>query len=91
MTGASAKMPAAPKMANLFDQIDTSGSGVINQAQFTQAFQTMNPAAGFKAMGASQVFAALDPTNSGSVSRPAFVSGMTGLMAQFRSTNSSGA
>jgi hypothetical protein len=43
MSGASAGMPPQQKMSNLFNQIDTSGSGSINQAQFDQAFQSFNP------------------------------------------------
>jgi Ca2+-binding EF-hand superfamily protein len=90
MSGASMRAPPAQKMTNLFNKIDTSGSGSITKAQFTQAFQTMKPTAGFVAMGASAVYAALDPTQSGSVSKQSFVSGMTSLMAQFRSASASG-
>jgi Ca2+-binding EF-hand superfamily protein len=88
MTGASARMPPAQKMASLYSQIDTSGSGSISKAQFTQAFQTMKPTAGFRSMGASAVFQALDPGASGSVSRQNFVQGMTQLMTQLRASGS---
>jgi hypothetical protein len=84
LSGASARMPPAQKMASLFAQIDTGNSGTITQSQFTQAFQTMKPTAGFKAMGASAVFQALDPSSSGAVSRQNFIQGMTQLMTQFR-------
>lgn len=84
MSSASARMPPAQKMANLFSQIDTSGSGPITQSQFTQAFQAMKPTAGFRAMGASAVFQALNPNSSGIVSQQNFVQGMTQLMTQFR-------
>jgi hypothetical protein len=90
MSGASMRAPPAQKMANLFAKIDTSGAGSITKAQFMQAFQTMKPTAGFVAMGADAVYAALDPSRSGSVSKQAFVSGMTSLMAQFRSASVSG-
>jgi Ca2+-binding EF-hand superfamily protein len=86
MSGASMRAPPAQKMANLFAKIDVSGAGSITKSQFTQAFQTMKPTAGFRAMGADAVFANLDPSRSGSVSKQAFVSGMTTLMAQFRSS-----
>jgi Ca2+-binding EF-hand superfamily protein len=75
-------------MSNLFSQIDTSGSGSINQSQFTQAFNTMNPTAGFKSLGASATFQALNPSGSGTVSRQDFVQGMTQLMSQLRGTSS---
>jgi Ca2+-binding EF-hand superfamily protein len=91
MSGASARAAPSQKMANLFSQIDTTRSGSITQSQFAQAFNALNPPAGFKAMGASAVFSALDPNNTGSVSRQNFIQGMTSLMAQFRSANSSSA
>lgn len=84
MTGASMRMPPAQKMNNLFSQIDTTGSGSINQTQFTQAFSSLNPPAGFKAIGASAVFAKLDPSGSGSVSKQNFISGMTQVMSEVR-------
>jgi Ca2+-binding EF-hand superfamily protein len=86
MSGASARMPPAQKMASLFSQIDTNNTGSISKSQFMQAFQTMKPTAGFRAMGADAVFQALDPSNSGTVSKQNFVQGMTQLMAQFRSS-----
>jgi Ca2+-binding EF-hand superfamily protein len=83
-TGASMRMPPTQKMNNLFSQIDTANTGSITQSQFTQAFNTLNPPAGFKAMGANAVFSALDTSNTGSVTRQQFVSGMTNLMSQLR-------
>ena len=83
-SGASVRMPPAQKMSNLFDKIDTSWSGTITKAQFEQAFQTMNPPAGIKAMGADAVFAKLDPNGTGSVSKQDFVSGMKSLMSEMR-------
>ncbi|MCW6512823.1 EF-hand domain-containing protein [Lichenifustis flavocetrariae] len=91
MSGASARMPPAQKMASVYSQIDTSGTGSISKSQFTQAFQTMKPTWGFRAMGADAVFQALGPNSSGNVSQKDFVQGMTSLMAQFRSTTASGA
>ena len=88
MSGASARMAPAPKMANLFDKIDASGSGTITKSQFLDAFKSMRPTAGFRAMGADAVFRALDPNNSGSVSKQNFVQSMTQLMAQFRAAGS---
>ena len=51
ISGASGNMPPNQKMASLFNSIDTSGAGSINQAQFNQAFQTLSPPAVFKAQG----------------------------------------
>jgi hypothetical protein len=45
ISGASNGAPPQQKMSNLFDSIDTSGSGTITQSQFEQAFQTKNPPA----------------------------------------------
>lgn len=84
MTGASMHMPPAQKMFDLFSQIDTSNSGIITKAQFELAFNTLNPPAGFKSMGADAVFARLDPNNSGSVSKRDFKNGMLQIMAQIR-------
>ena len=86
-SGASARMPASQKMSGLFDQIDSSGSGSISQAQFSQAFQALDPPKDFKVAGASAVWSQLDPGNSGSVSRQDFVSGMTAIMRQLRTGN----
>ncbi len=86
-SGASARMPPQQKMSKLFDQIDTTGSGTITKAQFEEAFQTMNPPAAFKLLGADAVFAKLDPNGTGSVSKSDFVSGMTSLMSQARGTH----
>lgn len=81
-SGASQRMGPSQKMNNLFSNIDTAGTGTITKAQFEQAFQSMNPPASFKSMGADSVFAQLDPKNTGSVSRQDFVSGMTNMMGK---------
>jgi hypothetical protein len=88
VSGASSGAPPQQKMSNLFDAIDTSGSGSITQAQFEQAFQTQNPPAVFQQQGAATIFAALDPNGTGSVSKQGFVSTMSGLMASLRADNS---
>jgi hypothetical protein len=84
VSGASTGAPPQQKMSNLFDSIDTSGSGSITQSQFEQAFQTQNPPAVFQNQGAQAIFASLDPSGSGSVSKQSFVSTMSGLMASLR-------
>jgi hypothetical protein len=83
-SGASMRTPPTQKMSNLFDRIDTGNSGSITKAQFEQAFQTMNPPKGFQKMGADALWAKLDPSNSGSVSKDNFTSTMTDVMAQIR-------
>jgi Ca2+-binding EF-hand superfamily protein len=87
-TGASPRLPPQQKMSNLFNRIDTTGSGSISQAQFSQAFQTMNPPSVFKAQGANAIWTQLDPNNSGSVSQADFVNIMKGLMASLRAPSS---
>jgi EF-hand domain pair len=84
VSGASSGGPPQQKMSNLFDSIDTSGSGSITQSQFNQAFQTKNPPAVFQNQGADAIFAKLDPSGTGSVSRQDFVSSMSKLMASLR-------
>jgi hypothetical protein len=84
MSGASAKAPPQQKMTNLYNQIDSSGSGTITQAQFNQAFQTMNPPAAFQNAGASHVWDQLDPRGSGQVSKQDFISGMKSMMVDLR-------
>lgn len=90
-SGASARLPASQKMSNLFDQIDTGGSGSITQSQFDSAFQNLNPPKDFKGAGANAVWTQLDPSNTGSVSKQDFVSGMTSIMRQMRSEHHHGA
>jgi Ca2+-binding EF-hand superfamily protein len=82
VSGASAGMPPQQKMSSLFDTIDTSGSGSITQAQFSQAFQTYSPPAVFQAQGADAIFATLDPNGTGSVSKQHFVSWSDGVVAR---------
>jgi Ca2+-binding EF-hand superfamily protein len=84
MSGPSYGAPPQQKMSNLFDAIDKAGTGSINQAQFSQAFQAMKPPAVFQAQGADAIFKALDPAGSGSVSKADFVATMTGLMTSLR-------
>jgi len=87
MSGASAGMPPQQKMSNLFNQIDSSGSGSISQAKFDQAFQALNPPDVFQQQGSDAIFSALDPNGTGSVSKQDFVSGMSQLMASLRADN----
>ena len=88
VSGASSSGPPQQKMTDLFNSIDTSGSGSITQAQFDQAFQSKNPPAVFQKQGADAIFAALDANGTGSVSRQDFVSGMKQLMVSLRADDS---
>jgi Ca2+-binding EF-hand superfamily protein len=90
MSGASMRMPPQQKMTNLFNMIDTSGTGSINKSQLANAFQTLNPPLPFKKAGVDYVWGQLDPNNTGSVSQDAFVAGMTSLMASLRSQSAGG-
>src|SRR5450631_77802 len=84
VSGASGNMPPNQKMSSLFNSIDTSGAGAINQAQFNQAFQTLDPPAVFKAQGANAIWNSLDTNGTGNVSMPDFVNTMKDLMVQLR-------
>lgn len=86
MSGASARMPMAQKMSNVFSDYTTPGSGVLTRSQFATAFGNLNPTAGFKAAGPDAVFSALDPGNTGAVSRQDFINGMKTLAAQFKAS-----
>ena len=88
VSGASSSGPPQQKMSDLFDSIDTTGSGSITKSQFEQAFQSKNPPAVFQKQGADAIFAALDPSGTGSVSKQDFVSGMKQLMATLRANDS---
>ncbi len=90
VSGASMRASPQEKMTNLYNQIDTSGGGSISQAQFAQAFQTMNPPSAFQRAGADAVWSQLDPSGSGQVSQQGFVSGMKSLMVQLRRGGSGG-
>ena len=87
VSGASSSGPPQQKMTDLFNSIDTSGSGSITRAQFDQAFQSKNPPSVFQKQGADAIFAALDPNGTGSVSKQDFVATMSKLMASLRADN----
>ena len=84
MSGASMGAPPQQKMTNLFNQIDTAGTGSISKSQFQIAFDTMKPPAVFRNAGFDAIYGKLDRTGSGSVSKADFVTGMKGLMASLR-------
>jgi Ca2+-binding EF-hand superfamily protein len=90
MSGASMRMPPQQKMTNLFNMIDTSGTGSIDKSQLGAAFQNLNPPVPFKKAGLDYVWGQLDPNNTASVSESDFVSGMTQMMVSLRSQSSGG-
>jgi len=83
---ASVLLPSVQKLTMVFSRIDTKGRGSISRSQFIRAFGNMNPAAGFRQLGAEGVFAALDTQRTGAVSQLSFIRGTTRLMAQFQAT-----
>ena len=90
VTGASGALPPQQKMANLYDQIDTAGTGSITRSQFQTAFETLKPPAVFRQAGVDAVFSKLDPNGSGQVSRADFIKGMQALMVSLRAPPSEG-
>ena len=86
LSGASSRMSPSQKFSNAFDQIDTSGSGTITKSQFEQAFSSLKMPASVRNQGADAIFSKLDPSNSGSVSKQDFISGLTDQMKAARSS-----
>jgi hypothetical protein len=70
------------KISNLFQQIDSNGTGRITKAQFEQAFSKLNLPASVKGIGLEAAFSKLDPSGTGVVSKKDFIQGMQSLMAQ---------
>jgi Ca2+-binding EF-hand superfamily protein len=77
--GASAPSLPTRELSKVFSQIDTDGREMISRGQFIRAFETMNPSAGFRQLGAEGVFAALNAQGTGQVSEFSFIQGMTRL------------
>jgi len=84
VSGASRRQGPSQMMSQLFQKIDTNGTGSITKSQFEAAFQQMNPPPGLKAMGADAIFNKLDPNGTGSVSKQDFVNGMKSILSQLR-------
>lgn len=82
MSGASPRKSATQKMSDLFQKIDSAGTGSITKTQFEQAFQNANPPPAFKAMGADAIFDKLDPNGTGSIAKQDFVDGMKSIMKE---------
>lgn len=84
-SGASPPMPPQQKMTNLYNRIDTAGTGSITKSELDVAFKTLRPPAVFKNAGVDAIFSQLDPTGSGSVTKDDFINGMKALMVSLRS------
>lgn len=84
VSGAGRHRTGMHRLADLFDKIDSGGTGSVTKAQFEQAFQTMNPPPGMQALGADAIFNQLDPNGTGSVSKQDFITGMAKLGSQVR-------
>jgi Ca2+-binding EF-hand superfamily protein len=79
---ASNSISPQQKFSNLFQKIDTSGTGRITKAQFEQAFNTLNLPESVKGMGQDAAFGKLDPNGTGVVSKQEFIRGMESLVSQ---------
>ena len=83
VSGASPYSTPTTKMTNLFQTIDSAGTGSISQLQFNNAFRSLNTPGRFQSFGASAIYNQLDPKGTGSVSKSDFVKGMTALISSF--------
>jgi hypothetical protein len=81
VTPASASASPNQKISNLFQQIDSSGTGRITKAQFEQAFNKLNLPESVKGIGQDAAFSKLDPNGAGVVTKQEFIRGMESLMA----------
>lgn len=84
MSGASPMAPPQQKMTSLYDRIDSGRTGSITRSQLEAAFQTLKPPTVFQKAGVDTVYAQLDPTGQGSVSKNDFILGMKSLMVSLR-------
>jgi hypothetical protein len=76
------------KLNNMFQQIDTPGTGRITKTQFEQSFNKLSIPASVKELGSEAVFNKLDPSNTGAVTKQDFVHGMDLLMTRKDSSSS---
>jgi hypothetical protein len=81
-SGSSAPVSPQQKISNLFQQIDSSGTGRITKAQFEQAFNKLSLPASVKGIGSEAAFSKLDPSGTGVVSKQDFIKGMESLITK---------
>ena len=79
---ASPNAASQQKIASLFQQIDSSGTGRITKSQFEQAFSKLNLPASVKGMGLEAAYKKLDPSGTGVVTKKDFIAGMETLIKQ---------
>ena len=79
---ASPSATSQQKIANLFQQIDSSGTGHITKSQFEQAFSKLNLPASVKGVGLEAAYKKLDPSGTGVVSKKDFIAGLESLIKQ---------
>jgi hypothetical protein len=98
VTGADSilQLNIAQFLGNIFDQInndadadkadptDPTNPARIDETQLAHAFDSLQLPPQVRALGASAVFSQLDPNGTGSVSKPAFVAGLTKLIEDLR-------
>ena len=70
------------RLSNLFQQIDTAGTGRITKAQFEQAFSKLSLPTSGKEMGHEVVLSKLDPNGTGIITKPEFIQRMEPLINQ---------
>ncbi len=70
------------RLGNIFQLIDTAGTGRISKAQFDQSFSNLSLPISVKEMGKDTVFGKLDPNGKGEITKQEFIQGMEPLMSQ---------
>ena len=80
--GASRQMSMNQRMGELFNKMDSAGTGSISKSQFDAAFSSLHLPTRLKTMGAAAVFSHLDPQGTGKVSQQDFVKGMKSILAK---------
>jgi hypothetical protein len=81
-TAGVAQASNAHRLGNLFQLIDTAGTGRISKSQFDQSFSNLSLPISIKEMGKDAVFGKLDPNGNGVVSKQEFIKGLEPLMIQ---------
>jgi len=85
----SSTVSTQQRLGNLFQQIDTAGSGQITKAQFDQAFNNLSLPVSIKEMGKEAVYTKIDPNETGVVTKQEFIRGLEPYMNQKASKGAS--
>ena len=70
------------RLGNLFQQIDTAGTGHITKAQFDQAFNSLSLPVSIKEMGKEAAYKKIDSNETGTVTKQEFIRGLEPYMNQ---------